>query len=362
MDFTSIINAAVSAEADRPLMQKDIYAIEHPMRNYLLHYGREKKLPINYRDLHTYKYADAIRDSNDKLTHWETATYDASFQEILHQQLKETYLLLTGLNDATPTLQITTIDFCEFGNSVPFRIGIISLEQHWKDTFYVKQADASRIFGLELEHLLTNNVIRFMCNHNTLIEKHIDGMPGDEFLKTHFLTLNDTSKQLLANAFIAFNTASFARLLGDMRNYNFVINTTADEQQQPAYHFRAIDFDQQCYEGRLKLYWPQFYRENYPFVKNVQDIYSKTEIKTIQHQQAQQFIRLYQKNATQIRALLNALMQAEISENYKVKQLAADLNQFYGNQDFSNCTTMASIVDVQIKAQLHYFQANELKE
>ncbi|MFZ4057063.1 MAG: hypothetical protein ACOYKE_02945, partial [Ferruginibacter sp.] len=110
MDFTSIINAAVSAEADRPLMQKDIYAIEQPLRNYLLQYDREKQLPINYRDLHTYKYADAIRDTNGKLTHWETATYDESFQEILHQQLKETYLLLTGLNDESHTLQITTID------------------------------------------------------------------------------------------------------------------------------------------------------------------------------------------------------------------------------------------------------------
>ena len=32
------------------------------------------------------------------------------------------------------------------------------------------------------------------------------------------------------------------------------------------YRIRAIDFDQQSYEGRKNLYLPQFFKENYPFV------------------------------------------------------------------------------------------------
>ena len=51
------------------------------------------------------------------------------------------------------------------------------------DHFYVKVADASRIYGLELEHLLTHNPINFLYYQNTLIEEHIDGIPGDVFLQ-----------------------------------------------------------------------------------------------------------------------------------------------------------------------------------
>ena len=33
------------------------------------------------------------------------------------------------------------------------------------------------------------------------------------------------------------------------------------------YRIRAIDFDQQCYEGRKNLYMPQFFKENNAFVE-----------------------------------------------------------------------------------------------
>jgi len=49
------------------------------------------------------------------------------------------------------------------------------------------------------------------------------------------------------------------RLLGDMRSYNYVIVATHDFDHV-VYKIRAIDFDQQCYEGNFKVYRPQFLR------------------------------------------------------------------------------------------------------
>ena len=40
---------------------------------------------------------------------------------------------------------------------------------------------------------------------------------------------------------------------------------------QVVYKIRAIDFDQQCYEGKFKVYRPQFFKENYPMVEIVKN-------------------------------------------------------------------------------------------
>ena len=50
------------------------------------------------------------------------------------------------------------------------------------------------------------------------------------------------------------------RLLGDMRAYNYVIIPTHDFDKV-VYKIRAIDFDQQCYEGNLQIYRPQFLKK-----------------------------------------------------------------------------------------------------
>ena len=47
-----------------------------------------------------------------------------------------------------------------------------------------------------------------------------------------------------------------------MRSYNCVVDITPDIEDYQ-YRIRAIDFDQQSYEGRKNLYLPQFFKENF---------------------------------------------------------------------------------------------------
>jgi hypothetical protein len=114
-----------------------------------------KNFPVRYSDLLNYRFRDALKDKNGKLTHWETVHYDLKEMEFLRTGLVQTYAMLKteGNERFSIHLDVERIDFCEFGNSAPFRIRIINRINGNYDHFYIKQADASRIYGLELEHL-----------------------------------------------------------------------------------------------------------------------------------------------------------------------------------------------------------------
>jgi len=266
MQFNEIINAKLSQETDRPLMKKDFFPVSEGLQGYLRNYGRDIKLPIVYKDLLNYRYATSLKDKKGKFTHWENAVYDLKEMEFLKEGLIKTYAILKteGNLSFIKHLDVERIDFCEFGNSVPFRIRIVNKINDNYDHYYIKAADASRIYGLELEHLLSPNRITFLHHKNTLVEEHIPGIPGDVFLQD-YLQLPETNKIRIAKEFVKFNERCFARLLGDMRSYNFVVDITPDIEDYQ-YRLRAIDFDQQCYEGRKNLYLPQFYKENFEYV------------------------------------------------------------------------------------------------
>ena len=166
-------------------MQKDAFPVNSSFQAYLQHYGRDVEIPILYTDLANYSYADSIKDKRGKWTHWENAVYEPVQEVKIKKALIETYIILKNRAIWAPgkNFDIERIDFCEYGNSIPFRIKIIDRDKDKHDFFYVKQSDASRIYGLELEHSLTHNPINFLCHQNTLVEEHIDGIPGDLFLQ-----------------------------------------------------------------------------------------------------------------------------------------------------------------------------------
>ncbi len=349
MEFSDIINAKISQEPDRPMMKKDTYPVSAGLQKYLKKHGRDKPLPISYRDLLNYRYSDALRDKNGKLTHWETAVYDLREMEALKHNLLETYSVLKteGNTVYNRHLEVERIDFCEFGNSVPFRIRILNKVNGNYDHFYVKVADASRIYGLELEHLLSPNFIVFLHHQNTLVEEHIPGIPGDIFVE-RYLNEPGQNKIRIAKEFVKFNERCFARLLGDMRSYNFVIDITPDIEDTH-YRIRAIDFDQQSYEGNKKLYLPQFYKENYAFVELVLKNLSPDVIEQYQTEEHTTMAYRVIANSRQLLDLINTMKKDEISESYKIKQLRHELNEHFNNHYFSKCNTMGALVKRQLK-------------
>ena len=151
-------------------------------------YGRSTSIPIQYLYLKNFKESIALYDKKGKDTLWETCIYPQSEMKQIHHDLLKIYALLKTGGDVNilEHLAVERIDYCLYGNSLPFRIRIVNKLNDNFDYFYIKNADASRIYGLELEHLLSPNRIGYLVSGDTLIEEHIMGVPGDDFLKTYF--------------------------------------------------------------------------------------------------------------------------------------------------------------------------------
>jgi len=349
----SLINhIPADGEPNKPSRKKPMFPVNEKLRNYLRTHGREVKLPVSYQDLLRFSYSLPLLDKNGKDTLWETVLFDMRQLEFLREGLLRIYAILKTEGDLsfTKQLDVARIDYCSFGNSNPFRIRIVNKFNDNYDHYYVKIADASRIYGLELEHLLSPNRITYLTHNNTLVEEHIAGIPGDVFIK-HQMHQPELNKIRLAKEFVKFNERCFVRLLGDMRSYNFVIVITPDIEDSQ-YRIRAIDFDQQSYEGRKNLYLPQFFKENYPFVDLSLKHLNKETID--QYQTEERTMMAFRVAASRYRLmdLLSIMSKDKISTPEKLKQLRTELSSFFHHTPFQKCNSMGELVKTQLKHSL----------
>jgi hypothetical protein len=246
--------------------KKNPYRINGSFRKYLLKYGREMELPIQYLDLKRYDNSIALYDKKGNDTLWETVFYPPNEIDLIYESLKRIYADLRADGDISVMkhLVVDRVDICTYANTNPFRIRIKNKVNDNFDYFYIKKADASRVYGLELEHILSPNRISFLTNDDTLIEEHIAGIPGEQFFKNDLKDL-DLNMIRLSKEFIKFNERCLVVLLGDMHSSNFVIVKTPDFEEV-YYRIRPIDFDQQSYEGKRSVYQPQFFKQNNPLI------------------------------------------------------------------------------------------------
>src|SRR5690606_5340413 len=150
-------------ELNKPSRKKILYSISPALRNYLKQNGREKKIPVAYKDLLHFTYSTALKDRHGNDSLWEKVMYDSNQWNFIREGLVELYAMLKTEGDLTFTkhLDVARIDYCTFGNSNPFRIRIVNKFNDNYDHYYIKIADASRAYGLELEHILSPNRILF---------------------------------------------------------------------------------------------------------------------------------------------------------------------------------------------------------
>jgi len=324
--------------------KKEQIKINSHLRKYLRQYDREKKLPLEYHDLLNYKFAHAITDKKGKDTLWESVTYEKEKAAELDVALTSIYMMLKteGSSVRLKHLNVERIDYCTFGNSNPFRIRIVNRLNDNYDYFYIKQADASRIYGLELEHILSPNRINYFVDRETLIEEHIAGIPGDQFIQS-WMNDKQTNKTRIAKEFVKFNERCFVRLLGDMRSYNYVVDITPDFDDVQ-YRIRAIDFDQQSYEGKKSLYLPQFFKENYAIVELCTKLLTRESFEQYRKEERSLIARRVRLSRYKIKDLMDVIVQDEISSKEKTEHLKKELAKHYSNDGFLKCRSMGEIV------------------
>lgn len=333
------------------LKKKKFYPVGARLLDYLRGYQRTLEVPPIYEELHRFSQLFPLYDREGRDTLWKTAVYEGSIRTELAAKLIQIYSLLkTGEFRSREHLVLERVDFCDFGNSRPFRVRIVNQFNDNYDHFYVKIADASRIYGLELEHVLSPNRINYLVNGNTLIEEHIAGVPGDVFIHQHF-DRPETNRVRVAKEFVKFNERSFIRLLGDMRSYNYVVDITPDFEDAQ-YRVRAIDFDQQSYEGAKEMYLPQTFPENGPVVGLCTTRLNFQTMRQYQDEERTLVKRRCQIARTRLNALWKSMCGEEIAPEEHVLRLREGLNHYHETEVFSACETMGELVRMNLDVSL----------
>jgi len=326
--------------------KKKIYPISNPFFNYLKKHNRSVKMPISYFDLLRFNESMPVYDDAGDDTLWLRTYFTGEEREEIESGLKKVYSILhvDGNDDIIPYLNIDAIDFCTFGNTKPFRIKIRNILNDNYVYLYVKQADASRVYGLELEEILSPNQVNFLVQGDTLIEEHIFGIPGDVFIQEHLQELSNIDKSSVAKEFVKFNERCFIRLLGDMRSYNYVVVKTHDFDRIQ-YRFRAIDFDQQSYEGEYMIYFPHSFEENQPLVKLVEEVLPKDSIEQYKREERALIAKRANSNKERLNELVLCMIEDKISLEKNVEKLKKYLYQLTKDVKFKRSNNMGEILN-----------------
>ncbi|WP_334124639.1 hypothetical protein [Empedobacter brevis] len=325
--------------------KKPIYPVSYELNLYLEKYHRTTKASIEYDDLMRFSGCVVLEDKEGNDTHWLGVYYTDSEHQEIQDSLNRiyTYLHSDGDEESLPYLVVDSIDYCTFGNSKPFRIRVRNILNDNYTNFYIKKADASRIYGLELEDILSPHRINFLVYKSTLIEEHILGIPGDVFIKKYLDKCNDLEKNQIAKEFVKFNERCFIGLLGDMRSYNYVIVPIHDFDQV-IYRVRPIDFDQQCYEGNLKIYRPQYFKENKIMVDLVTNRLKPNSIDQYRKEVKSLISKRISNSSKRFRDLMKIIKNDLISTDENIILLRTGFAKLYKDQSYEECSTMGEIL------------------
>jgi hypothetical protein len=329
--------------------KKPIFPVTPALQKYLKTYQRDSKLPISYNDLLQFDESFPLMDKYGKDSLWEGPIYPQDSIDRIYNGLKVIYanLKASGNLRIVQHKYIDKIEYCTFGNTHPFRIRIVNRLNDVYDYFYIKKADASRIYGLEMEEILSPNQVNYLVDGDTLVEEHIAGIPGDVFSKNqlHDAGYNPTR---IAKEFVKFNERCLIMLLGDMRAYNFVVQITPDFDDIQ-FRIRAIDFDQQFYEGNLKVYLPQFFKENLPYVKMSMEHLNDKTLLQYQQEERSSIVHRVRSERHRLTDLRDVSNKEALTTPENIARLKQSMAEYFKDEHYLKCKTMTDIIELNIK-------------
>lgn len=329
--------------------KKPVFPVSARLRSYLGRYNRERPLPTSYSRLLDWHDSTPLYDHDGADTLWQTVVYAPEDWKTLERELTAIYAILKTEGDSSFMNQLYAdrVDYCTFGNTNPFRVRIVNAYNENQDYYYIKRGDASRVYGLELEHMLSPNLMHYLTSRDTLVEEHVVGIPGDVFIEKWLRNPNFKPVRL-AKELVKFNERCFVRLLGDMRSYNFVIELTSDFEEVQT-RIRAMDFDQQCYSGRKNFYLPQYFKDNYPLVEFCLE---HINIQTSRQYQKEEHAVIHRRMKTwgpRVQRLIECMRADRISPDEKIITLRESLHEHYGDERFHLCRRMGDILNVSLQ-------------
>ncbi|MDA7711027.1 hypothetical protein N8873_03075 [Flavobacteriaceae bacterium] len=336
--------------------KKPFYKISEELAGFLKIYDRWIETPIYYDDLLRFSGSIVVYDKNEQDTLWVRVFYSDTERREIDFSLKKIYTQLhsDGNESGIPYLNIDAIDYCTFGNSKPFRIKVRNILNDNFTYYYIKKTDASRVYGLEFEHMLSPYNLNFLVNDNTLIEEHIAGIPGDTFIKNFLPQCTDPEKAQIAKEYVKFNERSMIRLLGDMRAYNYVVVPTHDFDQV-VYKIRPIDFDQQSFEGRFSVYRPQFFKENGPIMDLVRSKLTQNSINQYKIEERSIVARRIISSGNRLTKLVRTMQKEILTLPENLERLKNEIYKFTKEKAFLESRSMGDVMKASFEyVRKHY--------
>ncbi len=324
--------------------KKRVNPVGDGLLDYLARNRRTIELPVTFEDLGRYVDSIPVYNKDGEDTLWETAIYPPTERALILDGLVQTYALLKVVGDRRFMRHLVAdrIDICAWGNTNPFRVRILNTLNDNHDYIYIKKADASRIYGLELEHLLSPHRIDFLTDGKTVVEEHVSGIPGENFI-AQYLDDKNLNEVRLAKEFVKFNERCIVRLLGDMHAGNYVVDVTPD-LDNVAYTLRAMDFDQQSYDGRCRVYLPQYYRQNNPIVFLGMRTMTKETFKQYREEERVLIGHRAEMEHERLRHLLSIMEADDLAPIENVHKLRGELGQHWKTDVFGRCESMGALV------------------
>ena len=136
-----------------------------------------------------------------------------------------------------------------------------------------------------------------------------------------------------------------------MRSVNYVVDITPDFEEVQ-YRVRAIDFDQQSYEGKGNIYLAFRFKSNRAVTKLAFDVLNRKSIDQYVAEEHAQMARRAKVESGRLRALLGIMRREEIAPREHVVTLAKELDRIHGTSDFRDCQTMGELTARHITMML----------
>jgi hypothetical protein len=137
-----------------------------------------------------------------------------------------------------------------------------------------------------------------------------------------------------------------------MRSYNYVVDITPDIEGNQ-YRMRAIDFDQQTFEGSKRFYQPQFFKENNPIITLGINNIGPESVKQYQMEERSLISDRIRTEQDRVNSLFRIFRMDEISTKDKTRQLGNELYQLHGDIVFKQAVTMGEITQLHLEKILN---------
>jgi len=114
------------------------------------------------------------------------------------------------------------------------------------------------------------------------------------------------------------------------------------------YKIRAIDFDQQCFEGNFKIYRPQFFKENFKMVQLVKEKLQMDSIDQYKLEERSIVAKRFMSFEDRITELLDIAKSDTISLPEHVAVLKESIGNLTGDISFKQAPTMGAVLGLAL--------------